>query len=89
VARKALCVGINDYPSDGSDLNGCVNDAKAWAGLLVEHFDFGKGNLRMLLDREATRASIMQSLGERTSPTPTGTRTLTTRRSALAIVKRT
>ena len=27
MAKKAFCVGINDYPYDGSDLNGCVNDA--------------------------------------------------------------
>lgn len=27
--KRALCVGINDYPYDGNDLNGCVNDAKA------------------------------------------------------------
>ena len=29
MAKKALCVGINDYPYDGSDLNRCVNDANA------------------------------------------------------------
>ena len=29
MTKKALCVGINDYPYEGSDLNGCVNDAKA------------------------------------------------------------
>ncbi len=32
MTKKAVCVGINDYPYDGNDLNGCVNDAKAWAG---------------------------------------------------------
>jgi hypothetical protein len=32
---KALCVGIDDYPYEGNDLNGCVNDAHAWAALLV------------------------------------------------------
>jgi len=35
MSKKALCVGINDYPYDGSDLNCCVNDAKTWADLLV------------------------------------------------------
>ena len=29
MAKRAFCVGINDYPYDGSDLNGCVNDAKS------------------------------------------------------------
>ena len=36
MAKRAFCVGINDYPYDGSDLNGCVNDANAWADLLIE-----------------------------------------------------
>ena len=36
--KRALCVGINDYPVRGADLKGCVNDAKAWARLLGEHF---------------------------------------------------
>jgi hypothetical protein len=62
MARKALCVGINDYPGDGSDLNGCVNDAKAWAGLLVDHYDFATTDVKMLLDDAATKAAIMTAL---------------------------
>ena len=31
MTKRALCVGINDYPIRGMDLKGCVNDAKAWA----------------------------------------------------------
>jgi len=27
MTKKALCIGINDYPGTGSDLAGCVNDA--------------------------------------------------------------
>jgi len=23
--QKAFCIGINDYPGEGSDLSGCVN----------------------------------------------------------------
>jgi metacaspase-1 len=45
MSKKALCVGINDYPYDGSDLNGCVNDAKAWADLLISHYDFAPGDV--------------------------------------------
>jgi hypothetical protein len=26
MSKKALCIGINDYPDVGSDLSGCVND---------------------------------------------------------------
>ena len=34
--RRALCIGINDYPGVGRDLMGCVNDAKDWATILRE-----------------------------------------------------
>lgn len=60
--RKALCVGINDYPYDGSDLNGCVNDARAWARLLIEHFDFDRNEVRLLLDDEAGREQVVDGL---------------------------
>lgn len=60
--KKALCVGINDYPYEGNDLNGCVNDAKAWADLLVEHYGFSRDNVKMLLDADATKANILTSL---------------------------
>ena len=30
MAKRALCIGINDYPGTGSDLAGCVNDAHDW-----------------------------------------------------------
>ena len=60
--RRALCVGINDYPYDGSDLNGCVNDARAWAGLLAEHFDFPSTDIRLLTDAEATKEAVVSGL---------------------------
>ena len=31
MGKKALCIGINDYPGTGMDLRGCVNDADDWA----------------------------------------------------------
>jgi metacaspase-1 len=62
MAKKALCVAVNDYPGEGSDLNGCLNDAKGWAGLLVNHYDFPSSDVSMLLDSEATKAAIMDGL---------------------------
>jgi metacaspase-1 len=62
MAKKALCVGINDYPGDGADLNGCVNDANAWAALLTGHYGFSTFDVKMLLDREATKTNIMAGL---------------------------
>jgi len=62
VANKALCVGINDYPVDGADLQGCVNDANAWADLLVTRFDFSRGSVKMLTDRRAKKKPILDGL---------------------------
>jgi hypothetical protein len=62
MAKRALCVGINDYPGTDNDLAGCVNDARAWAQLLRERYDFPPAGVRVLLDAEATRAGILAGL---------------------------
>src|SRR5947207_2808729 len=62
MTKKALCIGINDYPYDGSDLNGCVNDAKAWAELLSTHYDFPSADIKLLLDSQATKANVLAGL---------------------------
>jgi uncharacterized caspase-like protein len=64
MTKKALCVGINDYPYEDNDLNGCVNDAKAWSELLVDHFGFPDSDVKLLLDDQATKANIMTALTE-------------------------
>jgi metacaspase-1 len=60
--RRALCVGINDYPYAGNDLNGCVNDAKAWAEMLRKNFNFASGDIKMLLDSQATKKNTLNAL---------------------------
>src|ERR1044071_8317772 len=60
--RRALCVGINDYPYDGNDLNGCVNDSRAWAELLVSKYGFAGSDVRVMNDAEATRAGVLAAL---------------------------
>jgi metacaspase-1 len=60
--RRALCVGINDYPYAGNDLNGCVNDAKAWAEMLAKNFNFAAGDVKLLLDKQATRKNTLDAL---------------------------
>ncbi|MFX1411682.1 MAG: caspase family protein [Promethearchaeota archaeon] len=62
MAKKAFCVGINDYPYDDSDLNGCVNDARAWADLLVSHYDFPSADVNLIIDSKATKAKIIAGL---------------------------
>lgn len=60
--KKALCVGINDYPGSGNDLRGCVNDANAWAALLRDNFDFASDDIKILLDAQATKQNILNGL---------------------------
>lgn len=62
MAKKAFCVGINDYPYDGSDLNGCVNDARAWAELLMSHYDFPRADVKLITDAEATKANMIAGI---------------------------
>jgi len=60
--KKALCVAINDYPYEDQDLKGCINDAHGWADLLVNHFDFPRSNINMLLDADATKKNIVMGV---------------------------
>ena len=60
--RRALCVGINDYPYDGNDLNGCVNDSRAWAELLISHYGFASPDVRVMNDAEATKKNVLAAL---------------------------
>ncbi len=62
MSKRALCVGINDYPIRGMDLKGCVNDAKSWAAALTQHFDFAPGDVTVLLDQDATKRRIITRL---------------------------
>ena len=55
--RRALCVGINRYPT--APLNGCVADAQAWADLFKRA---GFEDPDLLLDEKATRAAIVERL---------------------------
>ncbi|HKY16460.1 MAG TPA: caspase family protein [Microthrixaceae bacterium] len=62
MVKRALCIGINNYPGTDEDLSGCVNDAKAWAALLIDHFGFQRRSVRVLLDKEATHDVIVDGL---------------------------
>ena len=52
--RRALCIGIDQYPNPAHRLAGCVADARAWSGALTQ-LGFSTA---LLLDRAATRAAI-------------------------------
>lgn len=55
-ARRALCVGINDYAS--RPLSGCLADVASWSGVLAQ----AGFSVTCLLDRQATRANIIAQL---------------------------
>jgi len=56
--KKAVCVGINNYPGIFNDLKGCVNDAKDWSALLQ-----GLGfESNLLLDSQATKTNVKAAL---------------------------
>jgi hypothetical protein len=58
--RRALCIGINDYPGTEMDLRGCVNDARDWSALLSERgFE-----VTTLLDAQASKAAMVEGLRE-------------------------
>lgn len=54
MARKALCIGINNYPGTDLDLRGCVNDAEDWSATLA-----ARGfTVQKLIDGQATKAAM-------------------------------
>ena len=60
MALRALCIGINNYPGTGNDLDGCVNDANDWAAELGRRgFE-----VKTLLDARATGSRIRSGIKE-------------------------
>lgn len=57
--RKALIVGINDYPE--KPLKGCINDAEAVANIL-ESNDDGSPNFAVLLKTDVASKGELKGL---------------------------
>jgi hypothetical protein len=56
MAKKALCVGINNfknYPSNA--LKGCINDANDMEALLVKYLGYSKSDIVKLTDKKPPR----------------------------------
>jgi hypothetical protein len=56
--KRAVCIGINNYPGIFNDLKGCVNDAKDWSALL-QGFGF---DVSLMLDSQATARNVKAAL---------------------------
>jgi predicted alpha/beta hydrolase family esterase len=59
--RRALLVGINDYPDPANRLDGCVNDVYLISAILQES-GFAPEDIRIVLNERATAAGINDRL---------------------------
>jgi hypothetical protein len=62
MARKALLVGINDYPGTQNDLQGCVNDVTNVYDVLVKYFSFLPAEIVVLSNSRARKSAIIDGL---------------------------
>lgn len=62
VKRRALLVGINDYPDPSNRLEGCINDVFTMSSVLQE-CGFQPEEIRTCLDSRATAEGILDRLG--------------------------
>jgi metacaspase-1 len=63
---RALVVGVNEYPGitsggtpGGANLSGAVPDAETFVKLLVDVFKFEPGAIKLLTNKQATKANIL------------------------------
>jgi metacaspase-1 len=59
--RRALIVGIDEYPNPDHRLSGCVNDAFLMSSVLQE-VEFDADDIRLLLNDRATTATLMERI---------------------------
>jgi metacaspase-1 len=68
MAKRALCIGINDYPGTQSDLRGSINDASDWQQAL-ERRGF---HTRRLLDNQASKERLVDAISRLVDETAAG-----------------
>ena len=61
IDRRALLVGINDYPNPANRLEGCVNDVFLVSAVLQER-GFEPGEIRVVLNDRATTSNMLERL---------------------------
>lgn len=59
--KRALLIGINDYPDPANRLEGCINDVFLMSSLLQE-CGFEAEDIRIVLDSRATASGIVERL---------------------------
>lgn len=59
---NAVCVGINDYPGSGSDLQYCVRDAEYMRTYLINHKQWNSNRINLLTDGNANETAIHSAI---------------------------
>ena len=59
MVKKALLVGLNAYPAPITSLQGCINDVRQMESTLKRYFGFNPEDIRVLLDKDATRKAVL------------------------------
>ncbi len=72
--KKALLVGINNYPDPQNQLNGCVNDVNHVRDILVNDAGYTAGSIVTLIDAAATTSTITNALRTLVSGAASGDR---------------
>lgn len=64
--KKALLIGINDYPYAPSQykLYGCVNDVNIMKDILIKRYNFSDKDIKILLNKDATRQNIINHIND-------------------------
>jgi len=60
--KKAVLVGINKYLEPGNDLRGCIYDVENMYDILTKLYKFDPDNIRIVLDKRATKQAILERL---------------------------
>ncbi|MCC6176302.1 MAG: caspase family protein [Chloroflexi bacterium] len=60
--KRALIVGMNDYPGERNDLPSCIDDAHAFTRILTTHYGFDAANIETYFNQDATLAKIRDRL---------------------------
>lgn len=64
-AKHALLIGISDYSGSGFlNLDGTINDVELVRGMLKQNFGFHEGDIRVLLNGEATHDGIQHAFAQ-------------------------
>lgn len=60
--NKALLVGLSNYPNKVDNIDGSVEDVKAWHSILEYKYRFVRDNIHMLTNEKATKNAVMSQL---------------------------